>query len=179
MFHRVREAMRSVDLAPMGGGGGQVEADQTFIGREPGKPVKRAYHHKMKVLSPVDRETGQARSFVVDDVKARTLVPILRENIANEAQVMTDEANQYRNLLDGFAGHDSVDHGGGEYGRGTIHTNTAAFDFRYHNRAANGVDDTTRARKIILGAEGKCLTYCGLARSSPELRDLVALLLDD
>lgn len=50
LTHRIREAMRDGSLAPMGGAGGVVEADQTFIGREPGKPKKRAYHHKMKVL---------------------------------------------------------------------------------------------------------------------------------
>jgi len=49
MAHRIREAMREGQLAPMGGRGGIVEADETFIGGEPGKPKKRAYHHKMKV----------------------------------------------------------------------------------------------------------------------------------
>jgi transposase-like protein len=50
--HRIREAMRAGELAvPFGTGGTDVEADETFIGREPGKPKKRAYHHKMKVLS--------------------------------------------------------------------------------------------------------------------------------
>lgn len=49
--HRLREAMRQGELAvPFGSGGGAVETDETFIGREPGMPKKRAYHHKMKVL---------------------------------------------------------------------------------------------------------------------------------
>src|SRR3989441_752582 len=34
--HRIREAMRSGELAPMGGAGGIVEADETFIGRKDG-----------------------------------------------------------------------------------------------------------------------------------------------
>jgi len=72
MAHRIREAMRDGQLAPMGGSGGIVEADETLIGREPGKPKKRAYHHKMKVLSLIDRETRQARSMVVDDLKPST-----------------------------------------------------------------------------------------------------------
>jgi transposase-like protein len=80
--HRIREAMRTGELAPMGGAGGIVEADETFIGREPGKPKKRAYHHKMKVLSLIDRETKQARSMVVDDLRPATIAPILRENMA-------------------------------------------------------------------------------------------------
>ena len=39
MAHRIREAMCSDDLNPMGGGGGMVEADETFIGRKKGAKV--------------------------------------------------------------------------------------------------------------------------------------------
>lgn len=34
MTHRIREAMRSGDLAPMGGNGGFMEVDETFIGKK-------------------------------------------------------------------------------------------------------------------------------------------------
>jgi transposase-like protein len=36
MSHRLREAMRAGSLAPMGGVGGTVEADETFVGRKEG-----------------------------------------------------------------------------------------------------------------------------------------------
>ncbi len=91
MSHRIREAMRSGDLTPFGADGGAVEADETFIGREPGEKGQKAakargYQHKMKVLALVDRESGQARSFVVDDVNTATIQPIVRENLAREAR---------------------------------------------------------------------------------------------
>ncbi len=35
MAHRIREAMISTDDTPMGGGGGMVEVDETYIGRVP------------------------------------------------------------------------------------------------------------------------------------------------
>jgi hypothetical protein len=60
MSHRIREAMRSGDLAPMGSGGGMVEVDETYIGNDPDRPKKpgeRHGHNKMKVVSLVDRET--------------------------------------------------------------------------------------------------------------------------
>ena len=41
---------------------GFVEVDETFIGTEPGKTKKPGVFHKMKVLTLVDRESGQARS---------------------------------------------------------------------------------------------------------------------
>ena len=68
LAHRIREAMRSGDLAPFGGEGSIVEVDETFIGRVKGSPIKRAYHHKMKVLALVDRATGKSRAMVIDNV---------------------------------------------------------------------------------------------------------------
>jgi transposase-like protein len=192
LAHRIREAMRSGDLAPFGAGGGIVEVDETFIGNDRTLKPKhtkkgRGYHHKHKVLSLVDRATGRAKSIVVDDLKATTLLPILRENIAKEAHIMTDEASQYAKLAADFAGHDFVRHGAGEYGRGEIHTNTiegyfsvfkrglkgvyqhcgkqhlhryvAEFEFRYNNRIANGVDDSMRASLTLQGIVGKRLLY--------------------
>ena len=41
---------------------------------------------------------------VVDDLKTKTLLPILQENIAKEAVIYTDEVGQYRSLADDFAG---------------------------------------------------------------------------
>ena len=142
MSHRIREAMRSGDLAPMGGNGGIVEIDETFIGKDPAKKKSakaRGVHHKMKVLSLVDRSTGRARSIVVDDLKASTLVPILRENIVKETLVYTDEAGQYHNLANDFLGHDFVNHSAEEYVRGEAHTNTVEGFFSIFKRGMRGI----------------------------------------
>ena len=40
-----------------------------------------------------------------------------------------------------------------------LHRYLAEFDFRYSNRSKLGVNDTVRATKAIMGAEGKRLTY--------------------
>ena len=95
LAHRIREAMRFGDLAPFGAGGGVVEADETFIGRLKGVPKAKAFHHKMKVLALVDRDTGKARTMVIDAANAATVMPIVRENVAREARLMTDEAYIY------------------------------------------------------------------------------------
>jgi transposase-like protein len=96
MEHRIREAMRSGDLAPFGTGGGIVEADETFIGQAYPKPKNaRGVHNKNKVLALVDRDTKQVRCMVVDHLSAKALAPILAENIAKEARLMTDEAGYY------------------------------------------------------------------------------------
>ncbi len=100
MSHRICEAMRSDDLANFGSDGGTVEVDETYIGHDTSIKPKhekkgRGFHHKYKVLSLVDRETGRAKSMVVDRVNAKTLIPLVNENVAKEAVTYTDEAAAY------------------------------------------------------------------------------------
>src|SRR5689334_25404149 len=66
MTHRIREAMRPADdVAPMGQDGGPVEVDETYIGQDrPRVPGHRGGHHKRKVLSLVERNTGRSKSMV-------------------------------------------------------------------------------------------------------------------
>lgn len=146
MTHRIREAMRSGDMSPFGSNGGAVEVDETFIGRDFDKKPKgmkkgRGFHHKNKVLALVDRTTGQARSMVVDNLKATTLVPILKQNILREARVMTDEAAYYKSLSKDFAEHGFTRHGQGQYVSfvdPTIHTNTIEGFFSVFKRGMKG-----------------------------------------
>jgi transposase-like protein len=191
LAHRIREAMRSGELAPFGGEGGVVEVDETFIGRREGVEKPRGgTRHMIPVLSLVHRESGQCRSFVVDNVTRDTLVPIVLQNVSRETYIMTDEAGQYKGQFRKlFLGHGVVNHTAGEYGRGRVHTNTvegsfsifkrgmkgvyqhcsekhlhryvAEFEFRYNNREANGCDDGERSRQALRGLTGKRLTYGG------------------
>lgn len=142
LAHRIREAMRSGDLSPFGGNGGIVEVDETFIGHLKGMPKRRAFHHKMKVLALVDRDSGRARTMVIDDVNAKTLMPIVLNNVAREARIMTDEHSGYRHLKDHFAGHGTTSHGRGEYVNledRTIHSNTVEGYFSIFKRGMKGV----------------------------------------
>jgi transposase-like protein len=191
LAHRIREAMRSGDLAPFGSAGGIVEVDETLIGRLPGVPkAYRGFHHKMKVLALVDRDTGRARTMVIDGVNPEILMPIVLANVAREARTMTDEHYGYRHIKHHFAGHGTTRHSVGQYvdlGDRTIHRNTvegyfsifkrgmkgvyqhcgqqhlhrylAEFDFRYSNRAANGIDDIERSGEALKGIVGKRILY--------------------
>jgi transposase-like protein len=187
MSHRIREAMRVVGVNPMGGAGGIVEADETFIGRQEGQAKRRAgFGHKNAVLTLVERG-GRARSFHVDGVRVADIAPLVRKNIARESRLMTDEATQYREVGQEFSSHETVIHSQEEYVRGDAYTNTvegyfsifkrgmkgiyqhcsekhlhrylSEFDFRYSNRVRLGVDDVTRTENAIKGIVGKRLTY--------------------
>jgi len=150
-------------------------------------PVRSAWHHKLKVLTLIDRDTRQARSIVVDKLTTRAVAPILRKNIAREARLMTDEAAHFKPIGKEFAEHGVVNHKAEEWVRGDVYTNTAEnyfsvfkrgmkgvyqhcsekhlhrylaeFDFRYNKRASLGFDDESRAEKALSGVTGKRLYY--------------------
>lgn len=143
MGHRIREAMREGEFAPQfGNEGGPVEVDETFIGRKAGRDLRPGTSHKMKVLSLVDRESGKARSVVVDDVSAQTIMPIVLANVSREAALMTDEAKQYKKIGQHFSSHGSVNHSADEYVNPIqpwIHTNTIESFFSVFKRGMKGV----------------------------------------
>ncbi len=90
----------------------------------------------------MDRESGEARSVVIDDVSAKTIVPILKENIAKEARVLTDDAGQYHYIHQDFDQHEVVRHSQGEYispADPTIHTDTVEGYFSIFKRGMKGV----------------------------------------
>ncbi|MBC7871698.1 MAG: IS1595 family transposase [Chitinophagaceae bacterium] len=189
MGHRLREAMRTGGLAPIGGHGKPVEIDETFIGKKEGvvkHPNARGYAHKQTVFSIIERG-GEVRTFHLDKANTANIKPIVDANIRKESALMTDEAKYYEPIGAEFKYHLTVNHSAGEYVRGGIHTNTlegyfsifkrgmkgvyqhcsekhlhrylAEFDFRYNNRIAVGVHDEARSEKALLGVKGKRLTY--------------------
>lgn len=143
MAHRIREAMRDGDLSPFGGAGGIVESDETFIGIEPGEPkAKAGGNHKMKVLSLIDRDSGKARSTVLDFISAKAIGEIVVANLSKEAILMTDEARHYVKLGEKFAGHGHTNHAAGEYVsrfNPLVHTNTVEGFFSIFKRGMRGV----------------------------------------
>lgn len=108
MTHRLRKAMEQTGKGKLGGGG-TVEADETYIGRKPGAKVRRGHGHKEAVVSLVERD-GSVRSFHVPDVTAGTLKAKFKENVDKSARVMTDDAKQYADLGKAFLDHQSVNH---------------------------------------------------------------------
>jgi len=149
MTHRIHEAIRDGSSEILGGGGSTVEIDETYIGNKKKRYDKKArgFHHKEKVLTLVERN-GRARSFHVDAVNAKTLMPIIHEQIDSNTNIMTDEAGVYvtrrenkhtSSLEHHFISHNHVNHGTSEYVRGNIHTNTIEGYFSIFKRGMKGV----------------------------------------
>jgi transposase-like protein len=182
----MRDMMPELGGGSLGGQNKVVEVDETYVG---GKARNRKDHvpPKEPVLSLVERG-GRVRSHHVANVTGRTLGEVMDAEIDKATYIMTDDAPVYDAITEKFAGHGTVNHSIEEYVRAQFwHTNTAEgyfsilkrgiigtyhhvsaahlhrylaeFDFRYNERAANGVDDTQRTAKAIEGAGGKRLTY--------------------
>jgi len=187
MAHRLREAMNTGFDGPLGGGGEAVEVDETYWGNV-GKQANgaRGWSHKMKIISLVERE-GQKRTFHVANVTAKTVAPILREQVAKKARLMTDETRVYNKIGKEFLSHEKVNHSAGEYARGDVTTNTVEssfailkrglygtfhhvseqhlqryateFDFKWNHRSKLGFSDLERTIKTLKGIVGKRLMY--------------------
>jgi transposase-like protein len=142
MSHRIREAMRDGTLGPLGGEGMTVEADETFIGRKKGVPApKGGYSHKHIVLSLVERG-GKVRSVHIDELTKAEAGRVVRENVARESRLMTDEGRHYRGVGADFAGHGTIHHTIREYVNRddpSVHTNTVEGAFSIFKRGMRGI----------------------------------------
>jgi transposase-like protein len=149
MMHRLREALRGGAFYPFGSEGGHVEADETYIGRLKHAKVGPGGHHKMAVLSLLDRDTKRVRSFHVDEVTTDEVTPIVRENLSKEAHLMTDQGRWFRRIGNDLARHETVSHEDEEYVRKVsnpetgeeykIHVNTLEGCFSLFKRGMKGV----------------------------------------
>jgi len=198
LHHRVMEAMREggLDLPPLGGSGQIVEADETYFGNAETPRERNKYlppftkrgrgANKRAIVSLVERG-GKVRSFHVPRADKATVQKIVRDNIAHESRLHTDESNLYGGVDAFFASHETVKHSRKEYVRGDVHVNSAEgffgvfkrgmrgvyqhcsekhlhrylaeFDFRYNRRASLGWTDEQRTIAAVRAAEGKRLTY--------------------
>jgi transposase-like protein len=199
MAHRIREAMRDGGLTPMGGEGKIVEADETYYGKpktpyvspqRKGRPFTKGPRsikvNTRPIVALVERG-GRVRTFHVAVANKVNVTKIVRENIAKESRLHTDESALYTGSDEHFSAHETVKHTAKEYVRGDVHTNSAEgyfsifkrgmrgvyqhcdekhlhrylaeYDFRYNHRIALGFNDKDRAALAIENAAGKRLTY--------------------
>lgn len=152
MSHRIREAMGRGLLPPMGGGGGIVEADETYYGKKSGPLPEKTTGgrnftqgaagakrmHKRAIVSLVERG-GQVRSFHVDRADKVTVAKIVTDNVAQEAILFTDESRLYTGAEAHVSEHQRVHHVAKEYARGIVNTNTIEGYFSIFKRGMKGV----------------------------------------
>jgi transposase-like protein len=100
LTHRIREAMNDnpgVFYSPLGGDGGTIEVDETYMG---GKAENRAYEApkpKQVVMTLVERG-GAARSFHIPNVTANVLRSVIGKHAHPDSRFMSDEAVAYMEI---------------------------------------------------------------------------------
>jgi transposase-like protein len=142
MMHRLREAMRTGGLDPMGGAGKVVEADETYFGKAEGeraKPKRQGTRHKNNrpIVALLERG-GSVRTFHVAVANQVTVAAIVRENVHRESRLHTDESSIYVKMGREFAAHETVKHADYEYARGDVTTNTVESYFSVFKRGMRG-----------------------------------------
>ena len=149
MTHRIREAMRDGTLAPMGGNGEYVEADETYFGKKadqspPASRKGRPYlkggvgpSGKRAIVSLVERG-GSVRSFHVKQANKENVANIVTDNIKRESVLATDESYLYKAVGKEFLDHQTTKHSIGEYVRGGVHSNTVENYFSVFKRGMRG-----------------------------------------
>ena len=97
----------------------------------------------MKVVTPLDRDTGATRSTVIPErMTQQKVANIVRANVAKEAHLMTDESLLHKKVAAELASHSAVNHSRDEYvryGDPMITSNTVEGSFSIFKRGMRGV----------------------------------------
>ena len=133
MLHRIRFGFTKQGFSvpsKVGGSGGGVEVDETFIGGKAANMhrsrAKRyaesgTHHGKTIVMGILDREQREIRAKVVPNVQRETLQNEVLANVRYGSKVYTDSAPAY-DLLHSRYIHEFVNHAE-KYVEGEVHTN--------------------------------------------------------
>ena len=129
MLHRIRLALQAGTMMKVGGNGGEVEADETFIGgkaRNMHLSVKArritgtGTKDKVAVTGVLERG-GKVKTIVVPNRKKAAFQSEIRSHVEAGAVLYTDTLLSYDGLAGEYA-HKVVDHAV-EYVNGRAHTN--------------------------------------------------------
>jgi transposase-like protein len=151
MAHRIREAMRDANPAPLGGEGKVIEADEAYHGKKEtptpskhrrGRPYlksgKSGGAQKRAIVALVERG-GEARAFHMPVVTGKNIREKLVTHADRKSRLHTDESNLYPSVGTEFAKHETVNHGAKEYARGDVTTNSVEGFFGIFKRGMVGV----------------------------------------
>jgi transposase-like protein len=152
VLHRLRTALQTGSFEKMGGNGGEVEVDETFIGGR-GKNMHKSrklklaqirseqprggvYPGKTAVMGMLDREQRKVRAKVVPNVRRDTLQNAILDAVQHGTRIYTDETGAYNNKAAEYI-HEVINHME-KYVDGRVHTNGLENFWSLFKRTING-----------------------------------------
>ncbi len=136
MFHKIREMLYQPPIKK----NGTFEADETYVGGRrlgTGK-VGRGAKNKSIVFGIVNRK-GRLVCKKIANVKSNTLIPLIEENVTQEAIIYTDEFPSYKKLSKLGYTHEFIHHSNKVYVINDVHINSIEGFWSLFKRGINGV----------------------------------------
>ena len=143
MMHRIRLAMQSNSFVKLGGDGGVVEADETFIGGKARNMHKHIRARKITGTGGKDKTAvmgvlergGKVRTMVVKTRKKKEIQAEVRKHVQAGSALYTDALKSYNGLSE--YEHKVIDHAVA-YVDGNVHTNGLENFWSLLKRGLNG-----------------------------------------
>jgi transposase len=178
MFKQIRSLMS--DDTPLSGP--KIEMDETYVGgkgenkhfdKRAGRG--RSWPPKASVFGMVERG-GEVRAYVTPDVKAATLLGIVKDKVLDKSTVFTDDFGAYDNL--GWMGknltHKRIQHSQKVYVVGQIHTNTIEGFWSLLKRGIAGVYHSVSAKYLQSYCDEYAFRYNRRAAGEPMFTSLLS-----
>jgi transposase-like protein len=153
MLQRLREACQD-DRSKDNRLGGLIEIDECFIG---GKEANKHTHKKLNAgrgsvgktaVLGIRERGGRTRAMVIEGTDSRTLHNAVHANVKPGSMIHTDEASGYEGLDGIWFNHRTVNHGEGEYARGSVNTNSIESVWALLKRAIYGTWHQVSAKHL-------------------------------
>ena len=142
---------------------GPVELDETYIG---GQRKNKKLHirrirgksghgtEKLPIMAIFDRASKQIYTDVLPKkLNMEHIFKVMNQRVLQQAQIFTDGLKMYRGLKHHGWKHEYVDHDGGEYVRGQVHTNNVEGFFGILKRKLGCIGGMRRDRLYLFVAE--------------------------
>jgi transposase-like protein len=122
LCHRIRAAMSAACTWKLGG---QIEADETFVGGKV-RGMGRAYKGNKACVAGAITRDGAVRLKVIPDRTREALHKFLQDHIdrATTESLFTDDWKAYEGFANGDFDHATVNHSADEWVVGEVHTNS-------------------------------------------------------
>ena len=147
MAKQIRLLM-SDDDGPLGGNE-IVELDETYVGGKAKGKRGRGAVKKTPVFGAVERD-GKIKTKVVLNVRKLTLMPLIKDMVADNSVVVTDESNSYNDVKKIGHLHESINHSNGQYVDGDVHTNTIEGFWSQFKRSVHGTYHSVSRKHLQL-----------------------------